>query len=206
MTVVSLTKFVTQLEVASAAHCRADRGPSGDYIYAHYVLCGLNFSIHVGESADRLHLLYNDSLQEVDIINELCEQPLVLLEWHFSEEHCATTARLLCAFMGLGVSHPALLDEAPFLNTVLYIMISNDLPPLALAQCLAGARFGFWSDDRRIFFPTRPLQAFQGLSIGWRMVTREAHDLGAVVITFVGDITLSFRFVHAWPSARFRPG
>ena len=38
------------------------------------------------------------------------------------------------------------------------------------------------------------------------MVTKEAHDLGTVYITFVGDSIASFRFANAWPTARFRPG
>jgi hypothetical protein len=38
------------------------------------------------------------------------------------------------------------------------------------------------------------------------MVTKEAHDLGTVYITFVGDSIASFRLVNAWPTARFRPG
>ena len=57
---------------------------------------------------------------------------------------------------------PALLDEAPFLNMIYFLMLSKDLPPLALAQCLALARFGYWSDNRRIFFPDRRLHG-QGL-------------------------------------------
>ena len=40
----------------------------------------------------------------------------------------------------------------------------------------------------------------------WGMVTKEAHDLGTVYITFVGDRIVSFRFTNAWPRARFRPG
>ncbi len=38
------------------------------------------------------------------------------------------------------------------------------------------------------------------------MVIKEAHDLGAVYITFEGDSIVSFRFMDAWPTARFRPG
>jgi hypothetical protein len=91
------------------------------------------------------------------------------------------TARLLGAFTGFAgiqasppdpclffsaVSHPAFLDEAPFLTPIFFLLLSKDLPPLALAQCLAGARFGLWSDDRHIFFTSRTSHG-QGLSIRW---------------------------------------
>jgi hypothetical protein len=36
----------------------------------------------------------------VEIINDLCVQPLVLLEWHFSQEYCATTVLLIGASTG----------------------------------------------------------------------------------------------------------
>ncbi len=75
------------------------------------------------------------------------------------------TTRLLSAFTGFAgmqtcppdpclyhqtTSQPALLDEAPTLNTII-LTLSKDLPPLALAQCLARARFSYWSDDHLIF-------------------------------------------------------
>jgi hypothetical protein len=142
-----------------------------------------------------------------------------LQEWHFSEEHCHLTARLLGAFTGSAgiqasppdpcrfsvVSHPALLDEAPFITPLFFLMLNMDLPPLALAHCLASARFGVWSDDRRIFFPSCSSNG-QGLAIRWGVITREAHDLGSVVGTFAGDQIASFRFSQPWPNARFRPG
>ncbi len=99
---------------------------------------------------------------------------MLLRDWFFSEEHCALTTRLLCAFTGFAgapmcppdpdqfystVSQPALLDEAPFLNTILFLMLSRDLPPLALAQCLARARFGYWSNDRSTFFQSGDVTA-----------------------------------------------
>ncbi len=87
----------------------------------------------------------------------------MLRDWVFSEEHCHLTARLLGAFTGSAAvlpcppdhgnifsaaAQPALLEEAPFLNTVFFFMLSRDLPPLALAQCFARAQFGYWSNDR----------------------------------------------------------
>jgi hypothetical protein len=180
----------------------------------------LLFCTMSGDSTERLQQRFIVPLQAVDILNTLCAQPLVLRDWFFSEEHCYLTARLLGAFTGFAgvqlcpadttnffsvVSVPALLDEAPFLNAILFLMLNRSLPPLALAQCLSRARFGYWSDDRRIFFPERADRG-QGLPIGWGMTTKEAHDLGSVVINFEGDRIISFRFSQPWPLARFRPG
>ena len=68
-------------------------------------------------------------------------------------ENCYLTTRLLLgAFTGSAgmqtcpqdprlfhpiTSQPALLDEEPFLNMLYFLMLSKDLPSLALAQCLA---------------------------------------------------------------------
>jgi hypothetical protein len=82
-------------------------------------------------------------------------------------------------------------EEAPFLQTIFFLMLNRNLPPLVLAQCLARARFGDWSDDRRVFFLERTHQG-QGLPIGWGMTTKEAQDLGTVVISFEADRIVSF--------------
>jgi hypothetical protein len=47
----------------------------------------LLFQFMSGEPADRLQHRYRHSLQAVDIINDLCAQPLLLRDWFFSEEH-----------------------------------------------------------------------------------------------------------------------
>ena len=89
-----------------------------------------------------------------------------LQDWGFPPEHCHVTARQLGVFTGFGgLQHcapdradlgqpfpqPAELDEAPFLNQMMFLLHSRDLPPLALARCLSRARFGSWSSDRRAF-------------------------------------------------------
>jgi hypothetical protein len=104
------------------------------------------------------------TLQAIEIINELCAQPAVLVTWDFSEEHCRVTARQLGIFTGIaGLQHcapdptslrdqlslPAQIDEAPFLNPMLFLLLSPSFPPLALARCLARARFGSWSSHYR---------------------------------------------------------
>ena len=182
----------------------------------------LLFRTMSGDPVQLLQRRFSVALQAVDIINELCAQPLVLRDWFFSEEHCFLTTRLLGTFTGFAgvtvcaadpqtvyqtVSWPAILDEAPFLNTIFFLMVHRDLPPLALAQCLTRARFGYWSDDRRTFFTERQTgNQGQGLSIRWGLQTREANDLGTVWVSFEGENIASFRFTQAWPRARFRPG
>jgi hypothetical protein len=173
------------------------------------------------KSAELLQRRFSKALQGVDIINTLCAQPLVLREWSFLGEHCYTITRLLGAFTGFAgvqmcppdpqnflqiVSQPTPVeDEAPFLNTIFFLMISRELPPLALARCLVRARFGFWLDDRRVFFPSYRYPG-PGLANRWGLVTKEANDLGTVHVTFEGERIVSFRFSHAWPKARFRNG
>ena len=117
-----------------------------------------------GQEEQYVQRHHNISLQAVEIINDLCAQPDVLQDWGFPPEHCHVTARQLGVFTGFGgLQHcapdradlgqpfpqPAELDEAPFLNQMMFLLHSRDLPPLALARCLSRARFGSWSSDRR---------------------------------------------------------
>jgi hypothetical protein len=110
---------------------------------------------------------HGTTLQAIEIINELCAQPTVLDKWSFSEEHCRVTARQLGVFTGIAelkqcapdptslreqLTLPAQIDEALFLNPMLFLLLSPSFPPLALARCLARARFGSWSSDYRTVF------------------------------------------------------
>jgi hypothetical protein len=36
---------------------------------------------------------------------------------------------------------------------LLFLLVSRHFTVLAVAECLARARFGFWSEDRSTFFP-----------------------------------------------------
>jgi hypothetical protein len=160
---------------------------------------------------------HRTTLQAIEIINELCAQPLVLREWGFSEEHCRVTARQLGIFTGFArlqqcppdpanlrdaLPLPAQIDEELFLNPMLFLLLSRDFPPLALAQCLARARFGTWPANYRTFFTER--QPGQGPQIRWAVRTEAAQDLEAVHVTFMGTEIDSFRFETAWPKTRFR--
>ena len=94
----------------------------------------LIFCLMSSEPVERLQQRFSTTLQAVDILNDLCAQPLVLRDWFFSEEHCHLTARLLGALTGSAgvlpcppdhgnIFLPALLEEAPFLNTVFFLML-----------------------------------------------------------------------------------
>jgi hypothetical protein len=127
---------------------------------------------------DRLRRRYHESLQAVDIIQDLCSDPLVLREWHFSEEHCYLTARLLGAFTGFAgiqanppdpclffsaVSHPAFLDEAPFLTPIFFFLLNKDLPPLALLTVwlAPGSEYGPTTDAFSFRLTRITAKAFQ---------------------------------------------
>ena len=49
-------------------------------------LCDMMFRFYSGQSETVVRQRHRTSLQAVEIINELCTQPLVLKEWGFSEE------------------------------------------------------------------------------------------------------------------------
>jgi hypothetical protein len=182
-------------------------------------LCDIIFKLGSNHSERQVRARHSLTLEAIEIINDICAQPLVLQEWGFSEEHCRVTARQLGIFTGFaGLHHcqpdpaslrealpkPEQIDEAPFLNPMMFLLLSRDLPPLALAQCLVRARFGTWSEDYRTFFPQR--QPGQGPQMRWAVATESTQDLGVVHVTFSGTEIDSFRFEEAWPKARFRRG
>jgi hypothetical protein len=74
-----------------------------------------------------------------------------------------------------------------------------------VAESLTRARFGFWSADRRTFFP---LLGGEGVGFGvrWGVQTERVQDLGCVHISFVGPQIDAIRFEEPWPAARFREG
>ena len=180
-------------------------------------LCDIIFRFYSGQPDWMVRQRHSTSLQAIEIINELCAQPHVLREWGFPEEHCRVATLLLGNFTGFaGVQYcppdppdlraalpqPAQIDEAPFINSVLFLMLSKDFPALTLAQCLSRARFGTWSADYRTFFPEQ--RPGQGLQHRWAVQTTRAQDLGTVRVTFLGSDIDSFHFEEAWPRARFR--
>ena len=182
-------------------------------------LCDVLFKLMSNHSERDVRERHRTTLEAIDIIHDICAQPLVLKEWGFSEEHCSITARQLGVFTGYSglqqcppdPSHlrneihcPAQIDEAPFLNPMMFLLLSKDFPPLALAQCLVRARFGTWSEDYRTFFPEK--RPGLGPQIRWAVKTVAEEDLGTVHITFVGIDIDSFRFDQPWPKARFRQG
>ena len=182
-------------------------------------LCDIVFKFCANHDERQVRTRHRPTLEAIEIINDLCAQPLVLREWGFSEEHCRVTARQLGIFTGFaGLRHcnpdpissraalvqPEQIDEAPFLNPMMFLLLSREFPPLALAQCLARARFGTWSADYRTFFPQR--QPGQGPQIRWAVATESTPDLGVVHVSFSGTEIDSFRFETEWPKARFRQG
>ena len=72
-------------------------------------------------------------------------------------------------FQRMADRRPACLDEAPFMVPLLFLLVSRQFSVLAVAECLSRARFGFWPEDRRTFFPElSPASAF-GFAGGCRL-------------------------------------
>jgi hypothetical protein len=143
----------------------------------------------------------------------------VLDAFGYSDEQVATTVRLLGDFVrarGLGTCEPdacvhrqradrrARAEEAPFLQPLLFQLLCRRLPVLALADCLAYARLGFWSPDRRSFLPD--LLPDQSSGLRWAVQTARSKDFGVVVVSFSGPAIDAVSFEEPWPRARFREG
>ena len=119
-------------------------------------------------------------------------RPAVLAAFGYSAEQTTTALQFFGSFVGFGGldtvepddaalrrvadRRPRALEEAPFLQPLLFLLLCRRLPLLALADCLARARFGFWSADRRTFFPDLPAPHAAGLR--WAVRTIHTHDLG----------------------------
>jgi hypothetical protein len=146
--------------------------------------------------------------------------PAVLTALGYSAEQRATTVVFFGNFIGareLPAAEPndwrlrlaALArkkprEEAPFTVQLMFLLLSRRLPLLALAECIAHARFGVWSEDRCSFFPD-PLP-LNGFGIRWGVSTTTIQELGQVVVSFTGAFIDAIRFDEAWPKARFREG
>jgi hypothetical protein len=160
-------------------------------------------------------------LQAFDLIHGLVEQPSILSEFGYSAEQAASTVQQLGRFAGTeGLQHcaaddialrlaadmrPRIQEEAPFMVPLLFLLISRQFPVLAVTERLTRARFGFWSADRRTFFPEIRGEGV-GFGVRWGVQTERVQDLGCVHVSFIGPLIDAIRFEEPWPAARFREG
>jgi hypothetical protein len=184
-------------------------------------LCDVLFLVFSRVATAEITRRHGETFQALEIIHEVVAQPEVLAGLGFSEEQCATTVQLLGTFAGSGgisacaPDDPALRsraaamragrsEEAPFMVPLLFLLLSRQFPAMAAAECLGRARFGFWSEDRRTFFPD--LHQSADVGVRWGVMTRQVQDLGAVCVSFAGPAIDSIRFADPWPVGRFREG
>ena len=183
-------------------------------------LCDVLFLVFSRVATAEVVRRHGDTFQALEIVHDMVVQPAVLTGFGFSEEQCATTVQLLGAFAGSGGIQACAPDdaalrsraakqaghseEAPFMVPLLFLLISRQFPAMAAAECLGRARFGFWSDDRRTFFPD--LSPSASIGVRWGVLTKPVLDLGAVCVSFVGPAIDAIRFVDPWPVGRFREG
>jgi hypothetical protein len=160
------------------------------------------------------------ALQALELLYQVVDNPAVLTELGYSDAQTASAVSFFSEFLGANglllvepdawnLREAADLrahrqEEAPFTVQLMFLLLSRHFPLLALAECITAARFGCWSIDRRIFFPT-PLPAGPG-GIRWGMRTASARELGHVLVSFTGSVIDAVRFEEAWPEARFREG
>ncbi len=163
---------------------------------------------------------HEPALQALELSYKVVANPGVLAQLNYSAEQSATAVSLFGNFIGLdGPLHVPLDDwdlrrevdmrphqrgEAPFTVQLLFLLISRHLPIMALAECISRALFGFWSQDRRTFFPD-PLPAGV-FGVRWGIHTVSAREIGHAVVSFTGAFIDAVRFAEAWPKARFRAG
>ena len=184
------------------------------------VACDILFLTFSNRSLQEVQRRHGPALQALELLYQLVDNPSVLAELGYSAEQTTTAVDFFGMFIGAqGLQpHPpddwrlrdeaAALrgprDEAPFTVQLMFLLLSRQLSLLALAECITRARFGFWSEDRRSFYPDPLPQAVFG--VRWGMVTASVRELGRVVVSFTGAFIDAVRFEEAWPAARFRAG
>ena len=90
---------------------------------------------------------------------------------------------------------------------LLFLLVSRQFSVLAVAECLSRARFGFWSEDRRTFFPELSQAAAFGVQrFGGGSSLRRCEIWGWLSCRFAGASIDAIRFAAPWPKGRFRPG
>ena len=140
-------------------------------------VCDVLFMVYSRASLDAVLRRHGATLEAFEIIHDVVARPSVLEVLGYSAEQVGDTVRQLGMFAGsAGLQactpddegfqrtadrRPACLDEAPFMVPLLFLLVSRQFSVLAVAECLSRARFGFWPEDRRTFFPElSPASAF----------------------------------------------
>ena len=132
-------------------------------------VCDVLFVVYSRASLDAVLRRHGATLEAFEIIHDVVARPSILEVLGYSVEQVGDTVRQLGMFAGsegLRSCPPddegfrraadrrlAFLDEAPFMVPLLFLLVSRQLSVLAVAECLSRFRFGFWSEDRRTFFP-----------------------------------------------------
>ena len=184
------------------------------------IACDVLFLCFSKQDSQSIRRRHGPALEALELLYEMLARPAALAAFGYSREQTDTTIQFFGKFVGAGGldslepddwwlrraadRRPQSLEEAPFLQPLLFLLLSRRLPLLALAECLSMARFGFWSADRRTFFPDVPTAHTGGLR--WAVQTMHTADFGHVVVSFSGPAIDAVRFQDPWPRTRFREG
>ena len=113
-----------------------------------------------GQPAGQVAFEHRATSEMLDVVVDICNQIRVLREWQYSDEQCAWAQERLGILCGWGRRFPAISDgplpvlileqniiEAPFINSMLFLLISPEFDIVRLGAMLASARRGRWARE-----------------------------------------------------------
>ena len=108
------------------------------------------FRLLKGQPAGKVALQHRATSEMLDVVVDICSQIRVLREWQYTDEQCAWAQERLGILCGWGRQFPAISDaplpvlileqniiEAPFINSMLFLLISPEFDIIRLGAMLA---------------------------------------------------------------------
>ena len=156
---------------------------------------------------------HSDTAEILALCRALCSDISVLRAWNFKDEQLELVDARLQPVCGHGrvfdlrVAPVILLDEplgeicdAPFLLSILFILISEQFGLFSLILMLARASQGRWDVSGRVFIPLDFVTDMPALEFE----TGAQRGIGNVTVTLRGNSISAIRFQHPWPQTERR--
>lgn len=171
-----------------------------------------------GHSEEAIRWRHQDTADMLQLVVEVCKQPTVLTGWKYSGEQCEWARERLGILCGAekqftavsGGPRPVLqledkATEAPFITSLLYLLISPEFDVIRLSSILSRARAGRWNtgpNARTWFIPLSVAPRFP--EVAFR--TEHDQDMGVVTVWMRGEHITAIHFSEAWPEKSWHTG
>ena len=185
--------------------------------------CDILFMALQGTSGPGILDRHRQTLQIFSLVSLVCSDPTVLHAWRYTPSQQLWLVQRIGPVVGAGRHIPVTsladgsrlrspckgpvqerIEQAPFLSPLLCALVSVELPLWPLAQVLARAARGWWTEGDTIFVVLQDKTHAGRFGHWWLISPLELPGMGTLSILCQGSDFVQIEFMQAWPQ-RARP-